>query len=116
MMSTLDAGTKAQVAMAQAGYRAGVPFNLDAWDGYPAARERLYAGFKRAGSRPLVLSGDSHAFWANNLSDAEGMPVAVEFGTSAIMSRGSGIGAEQWANITCMLLAASNGGLPVNIA
>jgi len=86
MVSTLDPGTKAQVTMAQAGYRAGLPFNLDAWDGYPAARERLYASFRRAGSQPLVLSGDSHAFWANNLLDAEGTPVAVEFGTSAISS------------------------------
>lgn len=77
---------QAQVAAAQAGYRAGLPFNLDSWDGYPAARERLYAGFRRAGSEPLVLSGDSHAFWADNLADEVGRPVAVEFGTSSISS------------------------------
>ncbi|BAK67765.1 putative phosphodiesterase/alkaline phosphatase [Sphingobium sp. SYK-6] len=82
----LDAATRAQVEAAQAGYRAGLPFNLDAWDGYPAARERLYDSFRRAGSQPLILSGDSHAFWANALADQQGEPVAVEFGTSGISS------------------------------
>jgi alkaline phosphatase D len=77
---------RAQSVAAQAGYAAGLPFNLDSWDGYPAARERLYAGFRRARSRPLVLSGDSHAHWANRLADAQGVPVAAEFGATAITS------------------------------
>jgi len=71
---------------AQAAYKAGLPFNLDSWDGYPAARERLYASFVKAGANPLVLSGDSHAFWANALANVSGRPVASEFGTSAITS------------------------------
>ena len=75
-----------QVEAAQASYAAGLPFNLDGWDGYPAARERLYGSFRAAGSRPLVLSGDSHAHWANRLTDAGGNPVAAEFGTTAITS------------------------------
>lgn len=70
----------------QAVYRAGLPFNLDAWDGYPAARERLYAAFQRAGATPLVLAGDSHGFWANNLADARGQAVGVELGTASISS------------------------------
>lgn len=86
MLATLDPQTRARIETIQAGYRAGLPFNLDAWDGYPAARERLYQSFRAAGSRPIILSGDSHAFWANNLSDQEGRPVAVEFGTSAVSS------------------------------
>jgi alkaline phosphatase D len=69
-----------------ASYRAGMPFGLDSWDGYPAARERLYAAFRRAKSRPIVLSGDSHAAWANDLHDAAGKQVAVEFGCTAITS------------------------------
>ena len=77
---------RAEVVAAQASYAAGLPFNLDSWDGYPAARERLYAGFRRAGSRPLVLSGDSHAHWANRLADDGGTVVAAEFGTTAITS------------------------------
>ena len=69
-----------------AGYRAGIPFNLDAWDGYPAARERLYASFRRAGSRPIVLAGDSHAAWSNDLYDAAGTLIGAEFGATAITS------------------------------
>ncbi len=67
-------------------FRMGLPFNLDAWDGYPAGRERLYAAFAEAGVQPIVLSGDSHAFWVNELKDAGGARRAVEFGTSAISS------------------------------
>ena len=75
-----------RVVAANASFRAGLPFNLDSWDGYPAARERLYASFRRAGSRPIVLSGDSHAHWANRLADSSGTPVAAEFGATAITS------------------------------
>ena len=74
------------VRAAQASYAAGLPFQPDSWDGYPAARERLYASFRQAGSRPIVLSGDSHAHWANRLADASGTPVAAEFGATAITS------------------------------
>lgn len=71
---------------ATASYRAGLPFNLDSWDGYPPARERLYASFRNAGSSPIVLSGDSHAAWSNDLYDASGSLVATEFGATAITS------------------------------
>lgn len=77
---------RTRLQAAAASTRAGIPFNLDAWDGYPPARERLYASFRAAGSRPLVLSGDSHAFWANDLKDDQGRMVATEFGTTAITS------------------------------
>ncbi|MBS0408762.1 MAG: alkaline phosphatase D family protein [Proteobacteria bacterium] len=67
------------------------PYDLDAWNGYPAARERVYDAIKSApGANTLVLSGDSHAFWVNDLADAAGTRVAVEFGTSAITSPGMG--------------------------
>ncbi|TCD06591.1 alkaline phosphatase [Erythrobacteraceae bacterium CFH 75059] len=77
---------RARLEQAQAAYRAGVPFNLDAWDGYPHARERLYRLFARAGCRPVVVSGDSHAAWANNLHDAAGTLRALEAGCTAITS------------------------------
>lgn len=67
-------------------FKMGLPFNLDAWDGYPAGRERLYAAFAEAGVQPIVLAGDSHAFWVNELKDASGVRRAVEFGTSAVSS------------------------------
>ncbi|MDV6331271.1 alkaline phosphatase D family protein [Asticcacaulis sp. 201] len=62
------------------------PLNLDAWDGYPAERERFYAMTKAAGARTIVLSGDSHTAWANELHDAAGNQVAVELGVTAITS------------------------------
>ncbi len=63
-----------------------VPFNLDAWDGYPVERERLYAALKRAGARPVVLAGDSHTFWVDPLKDASGAKAGIEFGTTGITS------------------------------
>ena len=66
----------------------GIPYDLDDWDGYPAARERLYGACRTAGSTPIVLSGDSHAFWANELSDAARRSVGVEFGATSITSPG----------------------------
>lgn len=63
-----------------------LPLNLDAWDGYPAERERLYAMIREAGARAVVLSGDSHQAWANELHDAAGERVAVEMGVTAISS------------------------------
>jgi len=77
---------RTRIDEALAGYRAGVPFNLDSWDGYPHARERLYDLFARAGARPLVLSGDSHAAWSNNLHDAAGRLAGIEVGCTAISS------------------------------
>lgn len=71
-------------------YKLGVPFGLDSWDGYPAGRERLYAAFAEAGVQPIVLAGDSHAYWVNELKDASGARRAAEFGTSAISSPSPG--------------------------
>ena len=67
----------------------GLPYGLDMWDGYPADRERVYDQFKATGARPIVVSGDSHAFWANELADASGRRVACEFGGTAVTSPGA---------------------------
>ena len=67
-----------------------LPYGLDMWDGYPGDRERVYDAVKAAGARAIVLSGDSHAFWANELHDAGGRRVAAEFGTTGITSPGAG--------------------------
>ena len=85
-MAKLPAMWRERLTASIASYRAGLPFGFDSWDGYPPARERLYAAFKRAKSRPIVLSGDSHAAWANDLHDASGKLVAAEFGCTAITS------------------------------
>ncbi len=68
----------------------GLPYNLDAWDGYPVDRERVLGACKAAGAHPLVLAGDSHAYWANELHDAGGALVAAEFGTTGVTSPGAG--------------------------
>lgn len=61
------------------------PASMDTWDGYPAERLRVYDAFRQSGGNPIVVTGDSHAAWANELSDAQGR-VAVEFGTTSITS------------------------------
>lgn len=69
---------------------ADLPYGLDMWNGYPADRERVYDAAKAAGARMIVLSGDSHAFWVNELFDNSGARVAAEFGTTGITSPGGG--------------------------
>ena len=68
----------------------GLPMNLDAWDGYPAARERLYSSVEKTGARLVTLAGDTHTAWANTLYDAAGTRRGVEFGCTSITSPGSG--------------------------
>lgn len=68
----------------------GLPFNLDAWDGFPAARERLYARAAAANAKLVTLAGDTHTAWVNTLQDANGEQRGVEFGCTSITSPGSG--------------------------
>ena len=57
----------------------------DAWAGYPPARERLYSALsKHRTTNPVVLTGDIHSFWANELENAAGRPVGVELAASSI--------------------------------
>ena len=67
-----------------------LPYGLDMWDGYPVDRERVYGAVKAAQARAIVLSGDSHAFWVNELFDDAGARAGVEFGTTGITSPGGG--------------------------
>ncbi|TRO89934.1 alkaline phosphatase [Glycocaulis profundi] len=67
--------------------RLGLPINLDSWDGYPVARERLYDTSREAEASLVVLSGDSHMFWGNHLHDPrDDALIGVEFGTAGITS------------------------------
>jgi len=67
----------------------GLGFNLDAWSGFPAARERFLAACRQAGANALVLSGDSHNAWAANLGLGDGdRPAAVEFAGGSVTSPG----------------------------
>lgn len=66
-----------------------LPIYLDTWDGYPVAREKFYQLCQSVKATDLiVLTGDSHAFWANQLFAGDGDPMGVELGTAGITSPG----------------------------
>ncbi|MDM0051981.1 alkaline phosphatase [Variovorax sp. J22R115] len=65
-----------------------VPYNLDAWDGYPAARDSVLAAAHSMGKNLVSLAGDTHNAWASNLTDGNGQRVGVEFATASISSPG----------------------------
>ncbi|GAM03698.1 alkaline phosphatase D family protein [Novosphingobium sp. MBES04] len=67
--------------------KVGLPFNMDSWDGYPAARERLLRAAREAEANLVVLSGDSHNAWGQNLS-VDGAPVGVEYAGHSVTSPG----------------------------
>lgn len=58
----------------------------DSWDGYPAARERLYDRVRESGGGLIVLTGDTHAWWANDLTDHRGQSMGVELGVHSVSS------------------------------
>ncbi len=70
--------------------RYGFEWNLDAWAGFPQARERLYRAAKEAKARLVTLTGDTHTAWANQLHDYTGQQRGVEFGCTSVTSPGSG--------------------------
>lgn len=65
-----------------------LPNNLDAWDGYPAARETVLGLARDLDKNLVVLAGDTHNAWASNLADSSGTPVGVEFATASVSSPG----------------------------
>ena len=65
----------------------GLPTNLDAWDGYPAARERFYdLARETGGDGMIVVTGDTHTWWANDLTTKDGAAAGVELGVSSVTS------------------------------
>ncbi len=79
---------KEQLATAVEAGHAGVPLNMDAWDGYPAARDRLFKASLNADANLVVLSGDSHNAWAFDL-DRKGARVGVEMAGTSVTSPGA---------------------------
>ena len=65
-----------------------LPYNLDAWDGYAYEREVIFGTAKALGKNLVVLSGDTHNGWKNNLVDKDGEKVGVEFATASVSSPG----------------------------
>ena len=73
----------------------GVLHSMDQWPGYEAERRALLKTFhQRKISNPVVLAGDIHTNWANDLiadfDDLNGRVVATEFVGTSISSGGDG--------------------------
>lgn len=79
---------KDRIGSAVAAGHQGVPWNMDSWDGYPAARDRLLKSALEAHANVVVLSGDSHNAWAFDL-DRKGERVGVEMGGHSVTSPGA---------------------------
>ncbi|MFC4783656.1 alkaline phosphatase D family protein [Nocardioides sp. MAHUQ-72] len=80
--------------------------SMDAWDGYPASRDRVVQGWVDAGVRnPVVLTGDVHAHWASDVladwQDPASEVLGSELVCSSITSGGDGYdtptGQHPWA-------------------
>ena len=71
-------------------------YSMDQWSGYDAARTRLLEFFAaRKPSNPVVLTGDIHSNWVNDLKvdfrNADAPAVATEFVGTSITSGGDGV-------------------------
>ncbi|WIM96505.1 alkaline phosphatase D family protein [Actinoplanes oblitus] len=80
--------------------------SMDSWDGYQASRQRITQGWVDAHVRnPVVLTGDVHAHWADELKldydDPTSKTVGTELVCSSITSTGDGAdvpsGTHPWA-------------------
>ena len=70
-----------------------IAFWTDDWNGYPASRQRLMQHLVDSKvQNPVVLTGDIHSFWANDLkldfNDAKAAPIGTEFIGTSITSYG----------------------------
>ncbi|WP_066423638.1 alkaline phosphatase [Anabaena sp. 4-3] len=60
-------------------------FNLDQWDGYVASRDRLLNFLEqRKPSNPVVITGDIHSSWVNDLKADFNNPQSATVGTEFI--------------------------------
>lgn len=75
-----------------------LPYNLDAWDGYFYEREVILGTMAAYNKNLVVLAGDTHNSWANNLKDKDGNKIGVEFATTSVSSPGM----ENYASLTTM--------------
>jgi alkaline phosphatase D len=72
--------------------------NVDCWDGYPAARDRLFDSVRAANLRNfVVLTGDVHKHWATDIPGLlDGLPIGSELVTSSVTSSGDGEPEPRW--------------------
>ncbi|HWM39752.1 MAG TPA: alkaline phosphatase D family protein, partial [Streptomyces sp.] len=72
------------------------PLSMDAWDGYPAARQRFVDAVRATGVDNLVvLTGDVHVHYAMDIKedfeDAGSRTIGVELVTTSLASGGDGV-------------------------
>jgi len=63
-----------------------IPYNLDAWDGYPVEREIIYSALN--GKKIVAFAGDTHNAWNNTLFAQDNTEVGIELATSGVSSPG----------------------------
>jgi alkaline phosphatase D len=63
-----------------------LPYNLDAWDGYPLERDAVLALAK--GKKLIALAGDTHNAWYADLMTTDGALVGREVATPSVTSPG----------------------------
>ncbi|GAA3210625.1 alkaline phosphatase PhoD [Actinocorallia longicatena] len=86
-----------QIFLAQRDFALGPAreLSMDAWDGYTADRDRLFAAIQASGARnPVALTGDVHTAYAADLlrdfDDPSSARIGVELVGSSIASDGDG--------------------------
>lgn len=83
----------------------GARFAMDKWDGYVAARNRVYGRLKETRApNPIVLSGDVHMHYGSDLKldfdNPRSETIGVEFTNTSITSAGDGIDvAANWESL-----------------
>jgi alkaline phosphatase D len=89
------ARTPAQNALLNPATNPKLGYNLDAWDGYPLAREFLLTALAALGKKLVVLAGDTHNAWHSQLTLAgllnpadANRKVGEEFATTSVSSPG----------------------------
>ncbi|MDX2851508.1 MULTISPECIES: alkaline phosphatase D family protein [unclassified Streptomyces] len=71
----------------RSGTTAASPLSMDAWDGYPASRDRVLAGAGAAGvENLLVLTGDVHVHYAMDIKADWDDPTSRTIGTELVTS------------------------------
>jgi alkaline phosphatase D len=80
--------TPTQVALLDPAINPQLGYNLDAWDGYPVAREVLLGTANTLGKRLVALAGDTHNAWHSDLTLIGGTKVGEEFATPGVSSPG----------------------------
>jgi alkaline phosphatase D len=80
--------TPAQAGLLDPALNPLLPYNLDAWDGYPVQREVILNTIKSLNKNLVVLSGDSHNAWFNHITTMAGVKVGVEFAGSSVSAPG----------------------------